>query len=109
MMMMSTMTLARVNLRARTTSLEGEDSCCRGGIVHTRGGFSCVRSIRPESSKALWRFRASTSNSSSGRSWPQTYTPMCYIDHTCAQQDIRVYEDDHCEPQMRQYSNSKAL
>ena len=44
---------------------------------------------------ALWRFRASTSNSSSGRSWPQTYTHMCHIDHTCAQQDIRVYEDDH--------------
>ena len=30
--------------------------------------YSCVRSIWPESSTALWRFRASTSNSLSGRS-----------------------------------------
>ena len=36
----------------------------------------CVR-IRANRPTALWRFRASTSNSSSGRSWPQTYTHMC--------------------------------
>ena len=53
MMMMMTMTLARVTLRARTTSLEGEDSCCRGGIVHSRGGCSRARSVWRSRPKAL--------------------------------------------------------
>ena len=42
-----------------------EDSYCRGGIVHIRGGRSRARLIRPKSPTALWRFRASTSNSPS--------------------------------------------
>ena len=74
------------------------DSRCRGGIVNTRGGFSRARSIRPQRSKALWRFRASTSNSLSGRSRPHTHTHLRDIYYTYAQQDIRVYEDDHFEP-----------
>jgi len=71
------------------------DSCCRGGIVHSRRGCSCVLLVRPNSPKALWRFRASTSNSPSGRSWLQTHTQIRHIDHTYAQQDIRVCGDDH--------------
>ena len=39
------------------------DSCCRGGIVRSRFGFSRALLVRPESSTALWRFRVSTSNS----------------------------------------------
>ena len=50
-----------------------------------------VRRHRP---KALWRFRASTSNSLSGRSRPQTHKPVRHIHHTYARQDIEVYEDD---------------
>ena len=60
--------LARGALRSRTTSLLGEDSYYRGGIVHIRVGCSCALLVRPQSPKALWRFRASTSNSPSGRS-----------------------------------------
>jgi len=53
------------------------DSYCRGGIVNTRFGCSSALVVRPQSSKALWRFRVSTSNSPSGRSWPPTDTkPM---------------------------------
>ena len=56
------------------------DSRCRGGIVHIRGGCSRVRLVRRESSTALWRFRASTSNSPSGRTWPQlTRTFVIFI------------------------------
>ena len=29
------------------------DSCCRGGIVHTRCGCSCALLVRPYSPKAL--------------------------------------------------------
>ena len=82
-------------LHARIANRMVMDSCCRGGIVNIRGGFSCARGIRPESPKALWRFRASTSNSPSGRSWQHTDTPIPQIDQTYAQQDIRVCEDDH--------------
>ena len=47
--------LARVTLlRARTTNLVGEDSCCREGIVHSRGGCSRARSVRRQSPKALF-------------------------------------------------------
>ena len=86
-----------------------EDSYCRGGIVNTRGVCSRARSVRPNSPKALWRFRASTSNSQSSRTWPPTHTPIRQIDHTYAQQDIRVCEDDPFEPPIRQFSNPKAL
>ena len=54
-------------LRVRIANHMVEDSCCRGGIVHIRGGCSCARSVWPQSSKALWRFRASTSNNLSDR------------------------------------------
>ena len=101
--------MARVTLRARIASQVGEDSCCRGGIVHIRVGCSCARSIRRNSSKALWLFRASTSNSLSGRSRPHAHTPNCNIYHTFAQQDIRVCGDDHFEPPIRQSNNPKAL
>ena len=71
------------------------DSYCRGGIVHIRCGCSSALVVRPYSSKALWRFRVSTSNSPSGRSWLHTHTHTRHIYQTYAQQDIRVYEDDH--------------
>ena len=85
------------------------DSCCRGGIVHIRGVCSRVLFVRPNSPKALWRFRASTSNSLSGRSWPHTHTPIRQIHHTYAQQDIRVCGDDHLKPPLPQSKNPKAL
>ena len=103
------MILARVTLRARIANQLGEDSYCRGGIVNTR--FVCSRAlfVRRESSKALWRFRANTSNSRSGLSWPHPRTHMCYIYQIYAQQDIRVCEDDHVQPRKWQFPNPKAL
>ena len=98
-----------VTLHLRIANHLVMDSCCRGGIVNIRSGCSCVRSIRPKSPTALWRFRVSTSNSPSSRTWPPAYTPIRYIYQTCAQQDIRVCGDDHFQPPDRQYSNSKAL
>ena len=87
-----------VTLHLRKTSLLVEDSYCRGGIVNIR--FGCSRALfeRPQSPTALWRFRASTSNSLIGRSWPHFHTHLRQIDHTYARQDIRVCEDDHVEP-----------
>jgi multidrug transporter EmrE-like cation transporter len=101
--------LARVTLRARTTNLLVMGSCCRGGIVNIRCLCTSALVERPDSSKALWLFRASTSNSLSGRTWPPTYTHLCHIHHTYAQQDIRVYEDDHLKLPKRQYQNPTAL
>jgi hypothetical protein len=98
-----------VTFHLRETSLLGEDSRCRGGIVNIRVGCSRALLVRPQSSKALWRFRASTSNSPSGRSRPLSNTRVYYIDQIYAQQDIRVYEDDHFQPHKRQYQNPKAL
>ena len=98
-----------VTRRVRIANHMVMGSRCRGGIVHIRCG--CCRALlqqrhRP---KALWRFRVSTSNSLIGRTRLPTYTHLCYIYHTYAQQDIRVYEDDLLKPPMRQYSNPKAL
>ena len=84
-----------VTCRVRIANQVVMDSCCRGGIVHIRGGCSGVLLVRPQSSKALWRFRVSTSNSLSGRTWPPTHTHLRYVDQIYAQQDIRVCEDDH--------------
>ena len=76
MMMMTTVTtlIARVVLHVRIANQVGEDSSCRGGIVHSRDVCSRAQIERPESPKALWRFRVSTSNSPSGRSWLHPYT-----------------------------------
>merc|ERR1712091_699746 len=101
--------MARVTLRARTTNLLVMGSCCRGGIVNIRCVCTSALVERPDSSKALWLFRASTSNSPSCRTWPPTYTHLCHIHHTYAQQDIRVYEDDHLKLPKRQYQNPTAL
>ena len=98
-----------VALHVRIANRLVTDSRCRGGIVNTRGGCSRARSVRPESSKALWRFRVSTSNSLSGRDMPLANTPMLQIYHTYAQQDIRECGDDHLQPPKRQYPNPKAL
>ena len=98
-----------VALHVRIANRLVTDSCCRGGIVHIRGGCSRALFVRPQSPKALWRFRASTSNSLSGRSRPHAHTRMLQIYHTCAQQDIRVCGGDHHKPQKRQYENPKAL
>jgi len=84
-----------VTLHARIANGVVEDSYCRGGIVNTWCGCSHARSVRPKSPTALWRFRVSTSNSPSGRSRPQNDTHVRNIYHTYAQQDIRVYGDDH--------------
>ena len=101
--------LERVTLRVRIANWTGEDSRCRGGIVHIRGGCSCVRGIRRPRPKALWRFRVSTSNSPSGRTWPHAYTQVRYIYQTYARQDIRVCGDDHLKPPKRQCNHPKAL
>jgi len=98
-----------ITFHLRETSLLGEDSRCRGSIVNIRVGCSCAHLVRPNSSTALWRFRASTSNSLIGRKLPHPDTPNRQIYHICAQQDIRVYEDYHFQPQKRQYPKSKAL
>jgi len=101
--------MARVTLRARTTNLLVMGSCCRGGIVNIRCVCTSALVERTNSPKAPWRFRVSTSNSLSGRSWPHTHTRIRYIDHTYAQQDIRVCGDDHNQPPMRQLANPKSL
>ena len=80
-------------------------SRCRGGIVNIRCG--CSRALLvPPSPKALWRFRASTSNSLSGR-LGCILTRICVIYHTYAQQDIRVCGDDHFQPPKRQLLESQ--
>ena len=56
-----------VTFHLRIANRVGEDSCSRGGIVHTRFGCSRAPSVPPNSPKALWRFRVSTSNSPSSR------------------------------------------
>ena len=84
-------------------------SRCRGGIVHIRGVCSRALLVRPNSPKALWRFRVSTANSPSDRSRLHFDTHICYIDQIYARQDIRVCGDDNFQPPVRQYSNPKAL
>ena len=69
--------LARATLHLRIANRVGEGSCCRGGIVHIRGGCSCALLVRRPRPKALWRFRVSISNSPSGRTLPHTDTHMC--------------------------------
>ena len=98
-----------VTSRVRIANQVVMDSCCRRGIVHIQNVCSRERLVRRESSKALWRFRASTSNSLSGRSRLHFDTHIRYIDQIYARQDIRVCGDDHFEPPIRQYSNPKAL
>ena len=58
-----------ITLHVRIANRVVIGSCCRGGIVNTRVGRSCALLVPPDSPKALWRFRVSTSNSPSGRSW----------------------------------------
>ena len=109
MMIMMMMTTFRVVLHARIANRVVEGSCCRGGIVNTRGVCSRERLVRRDSPKALWRFRVSTSNSPSGLSRLHTNTHTRQIYHTYAQQGIRVCEDDHFQPPNRQYTHPKAL
>ena len=77
-----------ITLHVRIANPMVMGSCCRGGIVHIRGGCSCALLERRPRPKALWRFRASTSNSPSGRTWPHTNTHFRYIYYIYAQQDI---------------------
>jgi hypothetical protein len=107
MMMMMIRTCAILHIRIANHLVM--DSCCRGGIVRIRGGCSRALLVRPNSPKALWRFRASTSNSPSGLLWLHTHTSVRQIYHTYAQQDIRVWGDDLFEPPTRQFSHPKAL
>jgi hypothetical protein len=106
LMMMMIWTCAILHIRIANHLVMG--NCCRGGIVHIRGVFARARSVRPKSSKVLWRFRVSTSNSPSGRSWPHTHTHTS-IDHAHAQQGIGECGDDHFQPPKWQYPNPKAL
>ena len=105
MMMIRTCAVLHVRIANRV----GEGSRCRGGIVHIRGGFSRALFVRRDCSKALWRFRVSTLNSPSGHTWPQYNTPIRYIYHTYAQQDIRVRGDDLLQPPKRQSENPRSL
>ena len=100
---------SRITFRLRISNRVGEDSCCRGGNVHSRVGCSRERLARRDSPTALWRFRASTSKSPSGRSRLHSHTHIRYIYHICVQQDIRVCGDDHFDAPLRQYPNPKAL
>ena len=77
-----------VKFRLRIANRMVKGSYCREGIVHSRDVCSGALLERPKSPKGLWRFRVSTSNSRSGRAWPPTDKPICYIYHTYAQQDI---------------------
>ena len=95
--------VSNIKFLVRIANQMGEDSRCREGMVHSRVGFSRAhsvrrdaraRSVRRESPKALWRFRVSTANSPSGRTWLHPYTLLRHIDHTYVQQDIQVYEGD---------------
>ena len=88
-----------VTLRVRIANLLVTGSCCRGGIVNIRFGCSSALLERRRRPKALWRFRVSTSNSlSGGRTRLHAHTPTRHIDHTYAQQGIRVCGDDHFQP-----------
>ena len=98
-----------VTLHLRIANHLVMDSCCRGGIVNIRSGCSRALFVPPKSPKAIWRFRASTSNSLSDLFRPHDNTPLRYIYQTYAQQDIRVCGDDHFQPQNRQLPNPKAL
>ena len=66
-------------LRANLANWMGEDSYCRGSIVHTRFGCSRALFVPPKSPTALWRFRASTSNSLIGRTRLPPDTPIRQI------------------------------
>ena len=109
MMMMMMTTMSGSTLHTRIANLLVVDSYFREGIVNIRGGCCRALLVPLLCPKALWRFRASTSNSRSGRTWPPTDTHTRYIHHTYAQQDIQVYEDDHLKPPHWQYHNPKAL
>ena len=85
MMMMTTTLVARVVLRLRIANQVVMDSRCRGGIVNSRCGCSSALVERRDSPKALWRFRVSTSNSPSGRTWLHPYTQIHRIDQIYAQ------------------------
>ena len=97
-----------VTLHVRIANRVGEDSRSRGGIVNTRFGCSSALLERRPRPKALWWFRVSTSNSPSSRSWPPTDTHLRDIDHTYAQQDIRVCGDDHFQPPTWQLKNPRS-
>ena len=98
-----------VKFLLRETNRLGEDSRCRGGIVHTRGGCSRSRSIQTHSSQGALAVSCKYFKQSK---WPFSAAyqhAFRHIYHTYAQQDIRVCGDDHFQPPMRQYSNPKAL
>ena len=84
LMMILILILTRVTLRFRIANRLVMDSRCRGGIVHSRCGFSRALLERRNSPTALWRFRASTSNSLIGRSRPHADTSIRHIYHICA-------------------------
>ena len=106
LMMMMIRTCAILHIRIANRLVMG--SCCRGGIVRIRGGCSRARSVWRPRPKALWRFRASTSNSPSGRTWLHTNTRIRYIDQIYAQQGIGVCGDDHFQPPTWQLKNPRS-
>jgi len=91
-----------VTFRARIANRVVKGSRCRGGIVNIRDGRTCARVVRRDYPTALWRFRASTSNSPSGHTRAHTHTHFLDIHHICVQQDTRVYVNDLLKLPMRQ-------
>ena len=85
-----------VTLHVRIANHVVEDSCCRGGIVNSRGGCSCELLVRPNRSQGALAVSCKYFKQSK---WPysaaQTNTHHRHIYQTYAQQDIRVYEGDH--------------
>ena len=63
--------LARVTLRVRIANRIGRGQLLsRRYCTHSGWLFSCASHTASYGPKALWRFRVSTSNSPSGRTWP---------------------------------------
>ena len=99
--------LPRVTLHPRTANQVGEDSRCRGGIVHIRVGCSRALLVRRHCSTALWRFRVSTSNSPNGRSRPHSYTQLRYIIILTLNKIFEYVEMTIFSRPMRQFSESQ--
>ena len=100
--------LERVTPRLRKTNQLVKGSRCRGGIVNTRVVVLVRSRTASESHGAL----AVSCKYFKQSKWPfsaATNTHLRHIDHTYAQQDIRVCGDDHLKPPMWQFPNPKAL
>ena len=92
--MSASVLLPYITSNLRIANRVGEDSCCRGGIVHIRGGCSralLVRPIVPRRFGGFVQVLQTVQVAVLGRNLHASR----YIYQIYAQQDIRVYEDDH--------------